>query len=80
LDEADLLTCMSYVDLNRVRAVIADTPEASDYTFIQAHIRAWGEVAGEGVHPGADDNARVGRTEDEPSETPALLPFRVHGN
>lgn len=38
LDEAGLLTCMAYVDLNPVRARIASTPEESDYTSIQERI------------------------------------------
>ena len=38
LDEAAVLTCMSYVDLNPVRAGIADTPERSDFTSIQQRL------------------------------------------
>ena len=39
LDEQGLLTCMTYVDLNPVRAGIADTLDASDYTSIQERLR-----------------------------------------
>jgi REP element-mobilizing transposase RayT len=38
LDEAGLLTAMAYVDLNPVRAGIAETPEESEFTSIYTRI------------------------------------------
>lgn len=47
LDEASLLACATYVDLNPVRAGMAKTPESSDYTSIQDRIKAeLGRVTG----------------------------------
>lgn len=40
LDEKALLACMAYVDLNPVRAGMADTPESSDYTSVQQRTNA----------------------------------------
>src|SRR5690554_5023069 len=38
LTEQALLSCMAYVDLNPVRAAMADTPKQSNYTSIKERI------------------------------------------
>jgi len=43
LDEKAVLSCMTYIDLNPIRAAIADTPEHSDHTSIQLRINYWKE-------------------------------------
>ena len=40
LDEAALAACMAYVDLNPVRAAMAETPESSDYTSVKHRVKS----------------------------------------
>lgn len=40
LDEASIIACMAYVDLNPVRAKLANSLDTSDYTSIQRRINA----------------------------------------
>lgn len=72
LDEAAVLTCMSYVDLNPIRAGLAETPEASAFTSVFERIQALNiaadKVAPLGLAPFSDDLA----TADNPA-----IPFSL---
>ncbi|WP_237058456.1 transposase [Microbulbifer sediminum] len=48
LDERALAACMAYVDLNPIRARMANTPESSAHTSIKRRVSA----ADEGIQPG----------------------------
>lgn len=45
LDEAALLTCMTYVDLNPVRAGMAESLEENDFTAVQQRLAEYGQAA-----------------------------------
>jgi hypothetical protein len=60
LDEAALIACMAYVDLNPVRAAMANTPETSEHTSIKQRI---------------EHSRTIQKTNSVTAQTPLLLPF-----
>jgi REP element-mobilizing transposase RayT len=72
LDEAALAACLAYVDLNPIRAGMAQTPDASDFTSAQRRLRQLTDAR----NPGQPRSLMpfVGNPRDA---MPAGLPFRL---
>ncbi|MDD1782575.1 transposase [Enterovibrio sp. ZSDZ35] len=70
LDEKALVAAMAYVDLNPVRAAIADTPETSDHTSVKSRIESLknDEVTAPNLFPFAGNPRK---------DMPDGLPFRL---
>jgi len=54
MDEAGLLACAAYVDLNPIRAAMAETPETSDYTGAKDRIDDLRAAAAQSAQPPAE--------------------------
>ncbi|MEW5973236.1 MAG: transposase [Pseudomonadota bacterium] len=94
LDEQAVLAAMAYVDLNPVRAGLAETPEASDFTSVKARLEAMRVEATNANDAGADagdapELALTGRMDRPPAAAPKvrgqasgsalLMPFDATG-
>jgi hypothetical protein len=77
LDEESLLACAAYVDLNPIRAALAETLEASDHTSAQRRIEAERAQAG----TASDEQGRIEPSDDRqtaaaPSRNASRAPDR----
>ena len=72
--EEALLSCMAYVDLNPVRAGVAEGPETSSHTSIRERLKAEFDL-----QHAIDDQTRSGDLLDFRSSLKPLMPFRQQG-
>lgn len=76
LDEAALVSCMAYVDLNPIRSGIADTPETAAHTSIKLRCDC-AVTAFSPNHPNQQPGGLVPFTSSLRQETPGGLPLRL---
>jgi len=67
VDEASLLACAAYVDLNPIRAAICQTLESSDHTSVQRRIDAMSTPADSGADEEEHDSTATSHAESPPT-------------
>jgi len=79
-DEAAVLACAAYVDLNPIRAALAETLETSDFTSIRRRIES---LSGEGTEPAETASDRflapveIHQRQDAIGPAASALPYRA---